>query len=219
MEMKTIAILSQKGGAGKSTFAVHLAVAGEDAGHLTAVLDLDPQATATQWGDSRAKDGPTVMMAHAPRLPAILQTAASNGVTLAILDTPAGAQSDALTAAEVADVILIPCRPGIFDLRAIGKTVQIARLANKPAAIVLNSVTPNAPKLLREAVEAARTHGIEVAPVHLCHRSAFRHSAVTGQTAQEYETKGGGATEEVRQLYEWVCQFGGITPYLNENKK
>jgi chromosome partitioning protein len=45
--MKTITIISQKGGAGKTTIAVHLAVAAERRGMKTALFDLDPQASAS----------------------------------------------------------------------------------------------------------------------------------------------------------------------------
>ena len=47
--MKTVAILSQKGGTGKTTLAVHLAVAAERRDVPVAVLDLDPQASAAEW--------------------------------------------------------------------------------------------------------------------------------------------------------------------------
>jgi chromosome partitioning protein len=70
-------------------------------------------------------------------LGSILHAAASNGAGLALLDTAPHSQADSLVAAQAADLILIPCRPGILDLRAIGATVQIARLANRPAAVVL----------------------------------------------------------------------------------
>ena len=130
--MKTIAILSQKGGTGKTTLALHLAVAAERAGHTAVIIDLDPQSSAGGWGDSREADAPTVATGHAPRLGSILEAAAANGAGLALLDTAPHSQGDALAAAQAADVLLIPCRPGILDLRAIGATVQIAKLAGKP---------------------------------------------------------------------------------------
>jgi Mrp family chromosome partitioning ATPase len=55
--MKTVAIISQKGGAGKTTVAIHLAVAAEQHGLRTAVFDLDPQASATSWADRRKTCG------------------------------------------------------------------------------------------------------------------------------------------------------------------
>jgi chromosome partitioning protein len=208
--MKTIAVLSQKGGTGKTTLALHLAVAAEAAGHTAAVIDLDPQSSAGGWGDSRQAEGPTVAMAHAPRLVSILEAAAANGATLALLDTAPHSQGDALAAAQAADVILIPCRPGILDLRAIDATVQIARLAKKPAIVVLNACPPQGRALIEEAAEAVRGYGIEVAPVRITQRAAFAHALASGQTAQEYEPDG-KAAEEIRQLYEWTCQFVGMT--------
>ncbi len=213
--MKTITILSQKGGTGKTTLALHLAVSAETAGHTAAVIDLDPQSSAGGWGDSRTAEGPTVAIAHAPRLLSILEAAAANGATLALIDTAPHSQGDALGAAQAADAILIPCRPGILDLRAIGATVQIARLAGKPAAVVLNACPTQGRALADEAAEAVRGYGIEVAPVRLTQRAAFAHALAGGQTAQEYEP-GGKAAEEIRQLYEWACQFVGMSAYPHE---
>ena len=70
--MKTIAVISQKGGSGKSTISVHLAVAGHLKGLRTAVVDLDPQATARKWGDKREAPEPEVVGDHAERLPQLI---------------------------------------------------------------------------------------------------------------------------------------------------
>jgi chromosome partitioning protein len=213
--MKTIAIISQKGGAGKTTLALHLAVAAEAAGHTVAVIDLDPQSSASGWADSRTAEGPTVAIAHAPRLSSILQAAAANGATLAILDTAPHSQGDSSTAAQLADAILIPCRPGILDLRAIGPTVQIAKLAGKPAAVVLNACPPQGRALSDEAEEAVKGYGMAVAPVRLVQRAAYAHSLAGGQTAQEYEPNG-KAAEEINQLFKWTCQLVGMSTQPHE---
>jgi chromosome partitioning protein len=215
--MKTIAILSQKGGTGKTTLALHLAVCAEAAGHTAAVIDLDPQSSAAGWSESRSGEGPTVAIAHAPRLLSILEAAASNGASLAILDTAPHSQGDALAAAQAADAILIPCRPGILDLRAIGATVQIAKLAGKPVAVVLNACPPQGRALADEAEEAVKGYGVPVAPVRLVQRAAFAHSLAGGQTAPEYEPQG-KAAEEIQQLYEWACQFVGMPARQHEGK-
>lgn len=215
--MKTIAILSQKGGTGKTTLALHLAVCAERAGHTAAVIDLDPQSSAAGWAESRAGEGPTVAIAHSPRLPSILEAAAKNGATLAILDTAPHSQGDALAAAQAADVILIPCRPGILDLRAIGATVQIAKLASKPAAVILNACPPQGRALADEAEQAVAGYQVTVAPVRLVQRAAFAHSLAAGLTAQEYEP-GGKAAEEIQQLFEWACQFVGMPASQHEGK-
>lgn len=203
--MKTIAVLSQKGGTGKTTLALHLAVAAERSGQTTAVIDLDPQSSAASWAESRGDDSPVVAMAHAPRLPSILSAAAESGAVLAILDTAPHSQGDALAAAQAADFIVIPCRPGILDLRAIGASVQIARLAGKPAAVVLNACPPQGHALADEAAQAVAGYGIEVAPVRIVQRAAFAHSLAAGQTAQEYEATG-KAADEISRLFQWICQ-------------
>jgi chromosome partitioning protein len=206
--MKVIAILSQKGGAGKTTLALHLAVAAERGGQRAAVIDLDPQASAASWGDSRGAEAPAVVSAQAARLSQVLGAARSAGATFVLVDTAPHSESAALTAARVADLILIPCRPAILDLRAIGGTIDLAKLAGKPAAVVLNTVPPRG-SLAAEAMHAVAGYGVPIAPVFLGQRAAFQHALTAGLTAQEYEP-GGKAAEEITQLYMWTCQQVGV---------
>src|SRR5207302_6589936 len=84
--MKTVAIISQKGGAGKTTVAIHLAVAAEQRGVRTAVFDLDPQASATSWADRRKNSIPAVVAAQPPRLVNLLEQAAAQSAELALID-------------------------------------------------------------------------------------------------------------------------------------
>ena len=104
----------------KTTIAVHLAVSAEQAGLTTALIDLDPQASAVSWSDKREVDTPTVISAHSSRLSALLKKAKDSGVDMAIIDTAAHAETSALAAAHVATMALIPCRPASLDLIAIG---------------------------------------------------------------------------------------------------
>ncbi|MDJ0733221.1 MAG: ParA family partition ATPase [Nostocaceae cyanobacterium] len=202
--MKTIAIVSRKGGAGKTTLTLHLAVAAQIKGKEVAIIDLDPQASAAGWGDSRTQETPVVVSAQAARLPKVLQTAKGAGADLAIIDTAPHSETAALAAIRGADLILIPCRPAILDLRAISDTIDLVNLAKKTATVVLNAVPPRG-SLADEAIEAISSYGLDVAPLRLGHRAAFVHSLTVGQTAQEYESTG-KAAEEIQQLYKWVCR-------------
>lgn len=203
--MKTVAILSQKGGAGKTTLAVNLAVAAAAATKgRAAVIDLDPQASAAGWGDSRTDETPAIVSAQASRLAQVLEAAKENGARLVLLDTAPHSESAALAAARAADFVLIPCRPAILDLRAIGGTIDLARLAGVKAAVVLNSVPPRG-ALADEAAEAIAGYGVEVVPVRVGQRAAFQHAITLGQGAQEFEP-GGKAAEEIKALYKWVCK-------------
>lgn len=201
--MKTISIISQKGGAGKTTLALHLAVAAERAGQTAVIIDLDPQASATNWNDSRLDDTPIIISAQAARLTTVLETARKGGAKICIIDTAPHSESTALAAARASDLILIPCRPAILDLRAISNTIDLARLAGKSVAVVLNSV-PSRGSLAAEAAMAVAGYGVDVAPVQIGQRAAFMHSLTIGQTAQEYEPAGKGA-DEIQQLYMWTC--------------
>lgn len=202
--MKTLAILSQKGGAGKTTIALHLAVTAEQAGVSTAIVDLDPQASATGWKDSRSDETPAVVSTQAVRLPHVLDAARKAGAQLAILDTAPHSENSALAAARMADLILIPCRPAILDIRAITTTIDLARLAGKPACVVLNSI-PSRGQLADEASLAISQMGVPVCPVRLGQRASYAHALTAGQSVQEYEPTG-KATEEIKQLYMWICK-------------
>ena len=201
--MKTISILSQKGGTGKTTLALHLAVAAEKRGVAVAVLDLDPQASAAGWKDSRKDDAPSVTSIPPARLEKALAVAKAGGAGLVVIDSAPHSADAAVAAAEVADLILIPCRAGILDLRAIATTARIVKLAGKTSFVVLNTAPPRAPRLIEDATEAVKQHGLAVAPVVIHQRSAFAHALALGQTAEEYEPQG-KAAEETAELFKWV---------------
>jgi chromosome partitioning protein len=202
-EMQTVAIESQKGGTGKTTTALNLAVAAERAGQAAVVIDLDPQASAAGWKDTRQAQTPVVVSVPPARLPQALQAAQEGGADLALIDTAPHAESAALAAAKAADLILIPCRPGILDLRAIGTTAEIVKLAGKPAFVLLNAVPPGATRFLADARAGVAVHGLAVAPVAIEQRAAFGHALTAGQTAQEYEPEG-KAADEIARLYDWL---------------
>ena len=194
--------------------ALHIAVAAQHAGLAAAVLDLDPQASASGWKDSRGEAVPPVFAIEASRLGQSLETAAASGLALMVLDTAPHVAEAAVAAAEAADLILIPCRAGILDLRAIAATARLSRVAGKPAFVVLNQAPHRAPRVIADVAEAVKQHGLSVAPIVLHQRSAYAHALTAGQTAGEYEP-GGKADLEVRSLLQWtwgVLQSIGSRP-------
>ena len=207
--MKTIAIISQKGGAGKTTLSVHMATAAALSGHSAAIIDLDPQGTAASWGDRRRADTPEVVSGQATRLGVLVEAAGSNGADFVILDTAPNADQTALRAAQVADLVLIPCRAATFDLEAIQATLTLAELAKKPSYVVLNAIPPRS-GIGREAAEGLTAQGARVAPAMLSQRAAFAHGVIDGRTAQEFEPDG-KAAEEVAALYAWLCGIVGMS--------
>lgn len=207
--MKTLAIVSQKGGVGKTTVAVHVAVAAARAGYSVAIIDLDPQATAAQWGDWRNGEAggdvnPVVVAAPHARLGPTLKEAEKMGVDLVVLDTPPAADAAAVGAARAADLVIIPTRASAFDLHAIRTTAELVRVAQKPAAVLLNAVPARANTLIEEVAAVVHSLNLAIAPVCLVDRAALRHAVINGQTAAEFEPLG-KAADEVRAVYKWIC--------------
>ena len=204
--MKTIAVVSQKGGAGKTTVALHIAVAADRAGLSVALIDMDPQATAETWAVWRKNDEhPAVVAAKAPTLARTLEKAAKLGAELVVIDTPPLAQAEASEAVRAADLILIPCRPAAFDLHAVRMTARMAQTSSKPAFVMFNGGPPNAPHVYAEATDLVKQIGLPVAPVRLSDRAAFRAATNTGQAAQEIEPKSKAASE-VDAMWQWLAR-------------
>lgn len=197
--MRIISIVSQKGGAGKTTLAVNLGAAAAEAGTPVRIYDIDPQGSALAWADQRGTREPAVRQALPHRLPAEFPEAEADGIELVIVDSAAGAESASLTAARVADLVVIPCRPSMFDLVAIEATLEIAEIAGTPAVIALNAVPARGPAA-GEATAALSRRGVGVLPHAVGQRQAFVHATSHGLGAVEFEPRGKAAAE-IRGLW------------------
>ena len=202
--MKTLAILSRKGGTGKTTLAVNLSVAAERAGHKVAIVDLDSQASASEWSDWRESKTPSVISVHSARLPQELHRLKQQGITFAILDTPPKIEDIALDAAKAADMAIIPCKLGAFDLKAIEKTVWVGNMAKCPMRIVFNAVRALS-SMLHPAKRAVQVYEVDVAPCVIGDRVVFSHSVIEGLSVMEYEPKG-KASIEIQALFRYISK-------------
>jgi chromosome partitioning protein len=219
--MKIIAIVAQKGGVGKTTAAIELAVSAHLAGLAVGIIDLDPQGTAAKWGDRRARreddDSPPVVGGQASRLDVLLGAARANGSDLIILDTPPHAEAVALQAAKAADLVLTPTRAGGFDIEAIQTTLEMAELARKPAHALINAVPTNRQHLGTRALVGLEERRISVAPVMWMERAAFADLGADDLAAEERDPLS-KASQEARALLEWLCRQVGLTDRLLEGK-
>lgn len=193
--MHVITFAAQKGGAGKTTLAVNLAVAFQLAGIKTALFDLDPQESATAWSERRSEELPHVEPISARRLPQAIEAARANGFGAVILDTPPAAGADAAEAVQQSDLVLIPCRPSLIDLEAIKRTAQLITATGKPGLVVLNTAPPTATALLDDARTIAEATGLKVARAVIRERSAFRAAWPFGAGVLEHEPDGKAAVE------------------------
>lgn len=206
--MKTIALLSQKGGSGKTTLSLNLAIAAAHAGLSVVVIDLDPQQSAARWARLRKADNPVIVSGHAPNLAALLEQARDGGADLAIIDTAPKSESASLTAAKAADLLLIPCQPSSLDLDAVADTVNIAKLAKRPAAFVLNGCKAGS-SLTEMAAEALVDYALPILPVRVGSRVAFVKSLTEGKGVTEFEPSGRSA-QEIKQLFTHARKLAGM---------
>jgi chromosome partitioning protein len=205
---RIVAVVNGKGGVGKSTVAVNLAVAMSLAGKAVCIIDLDPQVTASKWKDRRKDENPAVVAAPAARLRQTLDAARAAALDYVVIDTAGRFDSSGLDAARLADLVLIPTTTSIVDIEALEGARQTLEMAgNRPAFVLLNGIHPTATKKADEARETIRQlYGLLCAPVHLCRRAAYEEALTPGLTPQEIDTEG-KAADELARLYEFVADF------------
>ncbi|WP_054287290.1 ParA family partition ATPase [Gulbenkiania mobilis] len=200
--MKKIAFLAQKGGSGKTTLAVHTAVAATEAGESVVVIDTDPQKSATVWSDARSQEAPIVATAAASELGRVLEAADQERMTLAIVDTAPHAAPDATRIVRAVDLVAIPVRPTAFDIAAAGSAVDIVKAAGVRAVFVLSACPFRSPEIAETRTVLAE-YGLPIAPVEIIDRRAFARAVATGRAVTEFESDGKAATE-IRALWAWL---------------
>jgi len=183
--MRTVTLISQKGGSGKTTLSLNLVIAGSLRGKSVVVVDLDPQQSAARWARLRAGENPVIVSGHGPNLAELVERAKSGGADLVIIDTAPKSENAALAATKLADVAIIPCQPSSLDLDAISDSVNIIQLAKKPAFFVINNCRASS-SLADEAADALSDYGLPIAPVRVGSRVAFIKSLAEGKGVQEF---------------------------------
>jgi chromosome partitioning protein len=200
--MKKIAFLAQKGGSGKTTLAVHTAVAATEAGERVVVIDTDPQKSATVWGGARSQEAPIVATAAAAELGLVLEAADQERMSLAIVDTAPHAAPDATRIVRAVDLVAIPVRPTAFDIAAAGSAVDIVKAAGVRAVFILSACPFRSPEIAETRTVLA-DYGVPIAPVEIIDRRAFARAVATGRAVTEFESDGKAATE-IRALWAWL---------------
>ena len=212
--MHTVAFLTQKGGAGKTTLAASLAAAAAHAGERVIALDLDPQASLLRWGKYReAANALNKVMIEPlenerlPHLRAILEGLAGVGFTLAIFDTAGSDNAAARFVTDAADICLLPTRPTRLDVAATAATFRAVFLAKRKAAFVLNQCPPTfRSSRTSDAAKDLTGLGVLAEPM-LSTRMDFQDAMAGGLGVTEYAGKS-RAAQEVEALWSWTrAQF------------
>ncbi len=204
-----ITIAQQKGGAGKTTLAIHLALAWAALGKRVAILDIDPQASLSTWFKLRnARTGKTG--------PVIEATAVSGWRTageverqardhdIVLIDSPPHAETEARIAVRAGKLVLIPVQPSPMDLWATKPTLELARAEKVPALLVLNRV-PSRAKLTGAMLEAFNALDVAMAETQIGNRVGLAAAINEGQGILEYDPSSSAAAE-IKKLAEEVLK-------------
>lgn len=205
MVAKTITVAQQKGGAGKTTMAAHLAIAWAQAGLKVAMVDTDPQGSLTQWHNVRASvldeaTGVTFAAISGWRVRNELDRL-KHTHDIIVIDSPPHADAEARAAIRTADLVVIPLQPSPMDVWATSATVQICKQEKVPVKMVLNRVNPQA-----RLTEAISGNMVGLAGSRFGNRVIFAGSLMHGLGVTE-AAPNSPAAEEVRALAKEILQY------------
>lgn len=202
--MRTITFASQKGGTGKSTLAIGLAVAAMEDGESAFILETDPQGTISNWGGRRTNPEPVVeRIAERFQIERALRIFERRGGTLAVVDTPGSDNNLVTEAIRLADLCLIPTRPSLADVEAAHPTLMVIRRFDKGFAFVLNQ-TPVRGQRPTHTATALNEVGMLALP-YIALRNDHMDSLAAGLGVSEFAPDGIAAAE-IRALWAWSKQ-------------
>lgn len=207
--MTTVALVGNKGGAGKTTLCVNLASALAQRGS-TAILDSDPQRSTLQWRLMNEGDGIDVVEA-VDGLPDTFSEQ-KGGYQHLVLDCPPSVEApQTLTALGLVDIALVPVQPSPLDIWAtvhIERAVEQARADNPglKALLVINQLEPRT-RLSQMMRQALAELTIPVAEIAVRRRMAFRMSALEGRSVFDFGSRGRDAAAEIQQLTDEVVRL------------
>jgi chromosome partitioning protein len=189
MAGSVITIAQQKGGAGKTTLAAHLAIAWAGEGRRVALVDIDPQGSLAAWHALRKErpgsNGAAIDFASITgwRTAAEVERRARDH-DIVVIDSPPHAETEAKLAIRAARLVVIPVQPSPMDVWATKPTLDLAAQERVPVLLVLNRVPPRAN--LTEAMLAKLAElGTDVADARIGNRVALANALAEGRGITE----------------------------------
>lgn len=199
MAGSVVTVAQQKGGAGKTTVAVHLAVAWRDLGKEVALVDIDPQASLSRWHQERDPEAAfEVSKVEGWRAPSEASRLKRKH-DLVVIDSPPHTETGAKVAIRAADLVVLPVQPSPMDVWATEPTIEIAQKEKVPLLIVFNRVPPRG-RLADEMRAQMGALDLPIAVTQLGNRSVFAASLVDGRGVTEMGSRAGKAAAEIEAL-------------------
>lgn len=199
--MRSVAVFSQKGGSGKSTVAIHLALMASR-GHRVLLVDADPQGTVAAWGASRTRPTPLVVRADPTNLVEVLRSARQERFELVLVDCPPHAVAGTAALLRHVDHVVTPVQPTMPDITATQRTVALVAAAGKPISFVINRAPARAAEVL-QAREVLETAG-PVSPIVLGDRRAYARALTHSLAVSEYARDHDKAVAEIFRYWIWL---------------
>ena len=209
--MKVISFVTQKGGSGKSTLCISLAVAAQEAGRNVCILEMDRQATITEWMQTRTKETPEVAQVAADKLEGVIERLRGADYDFVFIDTPGVDNPGTTSAIRAADLCVVPCRPTPADLRAFKPTLAAIQRLAKEFAFVLNQTPPRSYRV-RDTAEGLAVLGM-IADTNVVMRNDHQDAIGVGQGVTEFNPEG-PAAEEIRRLWAWIDNRMKVIPHV-----
>lgn len=202
MTGKVFTVAQQKGGAGKTTLAAHLAIAWTQLGHKVATVDIDPQGSLTRWHAVRAEatggqPGFTHVQITGWRTQAEVEKLA-RAHDIVVIDSPPHAQTEARIAVRAATLVIAPVQPSPMDLWAVHPTIDLAAQEKRRLLLVLNRVPPRAriaDELIAKVHDLVAPPAVELATAQVGNRTAYAGTLMTGLSVTEAARKTQAAAE------------------------
>lgn len=205
--MRTIAVIARKGGSGKSTVAVHLALAAHRRGLRVMLADTDAQRSSSHVLKGRDGAGPDLAATSGAKLFALQLAAVRDGFDLLVIDTPAVMEEELSHAIVAADLCLLVIRPTFLDLAAAAQTSDIVRRLRKPLVTVVNQAASaregTEPPLVKRALKVLEMLRLPVAPALLRSRTGYQIALDLGRSVEELDSQPEAAAE-VAALWDFV---------------
>jgi chromosome partitioning protein len=212
--MKVWTVANQKGGAGKTTLAINLAVFAEQRGEKTLLLDIDPQRSCSIWHQIRGTHKPMVAEVLPEKLAAIIEMAKKHRIGLVMIDTAPHSTRDIVTAVALSNLVICPSQCSILDFAAMDDTAKVLTHceAMDKAAVVLNNVASRgAEETYKEAVGRFENLGFKVAPIFVRNLRAFVKSLALGQGVNEYEKGQNPAAQDIEKLWAYLVALQPVS--------
>jgi chromosome partitioning protein len=206
--MRRIVLVQQKGGAAKTTLCVHLAVAAEQAGFKTAIIDTDPQGSASAvWGAARGDVAPPVAAVIAAELREALEAAEAEGYQVVFIDTAPHTAPAIEVVARTVDLAIVPVQPSILDVAATQRTVDLLKANKVPAVAVMTRAPSRRDEETNETEKAMAALGLPMLSSWMGERKVYRRALTQGQAVAEFDPSS-KAAKEIKQIWKEIEKLG-----------